>query len=212
MTLGRFFTRYVYIPLGGNRKGFLRGLWNVFIVFCISGIWHGAGWTFVVWGLLHAFAQVLTRLWWKGKEKLGLPEVKNKVVKKLLDGVSVLACFLFVAFAFGIFRAENLTHALGMIKRLALWDDIHVPLEIATFLSFDEINYALRFVGLGSHPLIQMSVFLGIVAVITWVCRNLHKTESKYCASWISIILLGILFVWCVLSMSNVSTFLYFNF
>lgn len=212
MTLGRFFTRYVYIPLGGNRKGFLRGLLNVFIVFCISGIWHGAGWTFVVWGLLHAFAQVLTRLWWKGKEKFGVPKVKNKVAKKLLNGVSVIACFLFVAFAFGIFRAENLGQAIEMIKRLAVWDDIHTPLETATFLTFEEINYVLRFVGLSTNPLIQMSVFLGIVGIITWCGRNICETEPKYQASWLSIILLGVLFVWCVVSMSDVSTFLYFNF
>lgn len=212
MTLGRFFTRYLYIPLGGNRKGFIRGLLNVFIVFCISGIWHGAGWTFVIWGLLHAFAQVITRLWWKGKEKLGLSEIKNKVLNKLWDGVSITVCFLFVAFAFGIFRAESLGQAVAMMKRLAVWNDLHAPLEIATFLSFEEVNYALRFVGLGTHPLIQMVIFLGMVIFITWGCRNISETEPKYTASWLSVILLGILFVWCVLSMSNVSTFLYFNF
>lgn len=212
MTLGRFFTRYVYIPLGGNRKGFLRGLYNVFIVFCISGIWHGAGWTFVIWGLLHAFAQVLTRLWWKGKEKLGLPQVKNRVVKCFLNGVSVLLCFLFVAFAFGIFRAENLGQAMGMIRRLSVLSEFHAPLEIASFLCFEEVNYLLKIVGVEIAPLIQMGITLGIVCFITWRCQNMYETETKYQASWFSIIMLGILFVWCILSMSNVSTFLYFNF
>lgn len=212
MTLGRFFTRYVYIPLGGNRKGFLRGLYNVFIVFCISGIWHGAGWTFVIWGLLHAFAQVLTRLWWKGKEKLGLPQVKNRVVKCFLNGVSVLLCFLFVAFAFGIFRAEDMAHALGLFKQLTVVNGGHISLEIAGFLSFSEVSHVLNVMGHGPHPMIQMSLFLLVVAGITWGGKNLHETEPQYKAGWLSILFYGALFIWCVLSLSNVSTFLYFNF
>ena len=212
ITLGRFFTRYIYIPLGGNRKGFLRGLLNVFIVFCISGIWHGAGWTFVIWGLLHAFAQVFTRLWWKAKEKLGLPEVNNKVVKKLIDGICALVCFIFVAFAFGIFRAESLTHAWGMYKRLAVISGFQVFQEIAGFLSFSEVSHVLDVMGHGAHPMLQMVIFLLVVAGITWGSKNLHETEPKYEAGWLSIFVYGALLVWCVLSLSNVSTFLYFNF
>ncbi len=212
ITLGRFFTRYVYILLGGNRKGFARALINIFIVFCISGIWHGAGWTFVVWGLLHAFAQILTRLWWKGKEKLGLPEIKNKVIKKFADGICVLACFLFVAFAFGIFRAESLSHALGMYKQLAVVNGFHIYQEIAAFLSFSEVSHVLEVLGHGAHPMIQMSLFLLVTIGITWGSKNLHETETEYKAGWLSVLFYGALFVWCVLSLSNVSTFLYFNF
>ena len=62
MTLTRFFTQYIYIPLGGNRRGMARTCCHVMVVFCISGLWHGANWTFVVWGLLHGGAQVLHRL------------------------------------------------------------------------------------------------------------------------------------------------------
>ena len=53
MTLTRFFTRYLYIPLGGSRKGRLRTYGNTLLVFLISGLWHGANWTFVLWGFLH---------------------------------------------------------------------------------------------------------------------------------------------------------------
>lgn len=212
ITLGRFFTRYVYIPLGGNRKGFARGLLNVFIVFCISGIWHGAGWTFVVWGLLHAFAQIFTRIWWKVKELLGLPVIKNRFVKKVTDGISVVVCFLFVAFAFGIFRAESLVQSIEMMKRLAVFNGVHIMVEIASFLCFGEVTYMLNFLGHNAHPMIQMSLFLGIVSVITWGTKNVYETQHQYKASLLSILFYAILFVWCVLSLSNVSTFLYFNF
>ncbi|MBR4084031.1 MAG: MBOAT family protein [Lachnospiraceae bacterium] len=212
ITLGRFFTRYVYIPLGGNRKGFIRGLLNVFIVFCISGIWHGAGWTFVVWGLVHAFAQVCTRIWWKLKEKCNLPQIKNKLIKWFSDLGCMVISFLFVAFAFGIFRADNLTQAWGMIRRLPAISELHPPLEIASFLCFKETDLVLKVLGQENHPLIQMCLFLGIVATITWGGKNVYETEKAYKAGYLSVAIYGVLFVWCVLSLSNVSTFLYFNF
>ena len=62
MTLGRFFTRYVYIPLGGNRRGKMRTLCNVMIVMLLSGLWHGAAWTFVLWGFLHGVGMIWDNL------------------------------------------------------------------------------------------------------------------------------------------------------
>ena len=62
MTLTRFFTKYVYIPLGGSRKGAVRTYVNVFLVFLISGFWHGANWTFVLWGVMHGIFNILTRM------------------------------------------------------------------------------------------------------------------------------------------------------
>ncbi len=63
ITLTRFLTRYIYIPLGGNRKGKYRTYINIMLVFLISGLWHGAGWTFVFWGFLHGLATVINRFW-----------------------------------------------------------------------------------------------------------------------------------------------------
>ena len=61
ITLTRFLTKYVYIPLGGNRRGRLRTYFNILIVFLISGIWHGANWTFILWGGVHGVFVILTR-------------------------------------------------------------------------------------------------------------------------------------------------------
>lgn len=63
ITLNRFLRKYVYIPLGGNRKGTARMYLNLFIVFLVSGIWHGAGWNFVLWGALHGALYLVTRAW-----------------------------------------------------------------------------------------------------------------------------------------------------
>src|SRR5690606_20013214 len=63
ITLSGFFTKYVYVPLGGNRKGNGRTYVNIFIIFLLSGMWHGAGWTFIFWGCLHGLASVIYRYW-----------------------------------------------------------------------------------------------------------------------------------------------------
>lgn len=80
ITLGRFLKEYVYIPLGGNRFGKLLTLRNLFIVAFLSGIWHGAGWGFVVWGILHAFAMCIHRIytwWYEGLESRNTQYLNN---------------------------------------------------------------------------------------------------------------------------------------
>ena len=70
MTLGRFMTNYLYIPMGGNRKGELKTLRNLFIVFLASGIWHGAGWNFIIWGMLHGICILIHRIWKNSGRKM----------------------------------------------------------------------------------------------------------------------------------------------
>ena len=65
MTLGRFMMNYLYIPLGGNKCGLVRTLLNLLLVFIISGIWHGAGWLFLLWGGLHGLCILINRIWSK---------------------------------------------------------------------------------------------------------------------------------------------------
>ncbi|MGX2972794.1 MBOAT family O-acyltransferase, partial [Helicobacter sp. T3_23-1059] len=74
ITLGRFLKECLYIPLGGNRMGKILNLRNLFIVAFLSGIWHGAGWGFVIWGVLHGVAMVIHRIysWWVGNLSLGI--------------------------------------------------------------------------------------------------------------------------------------------
>ncbi|MGJ0364316.1 MBOAT family O-acyltransferase, partial [Aliarcobacter cryaerophilus] len=63
MTLSRFLRDYIYIPLGGNRKGEFRTYTNLLATFLIGGLWHGAGWTFIIWGALHGIALAIHRFW-----------------------------------------------------------------------------------------------------------------------------------------------------
>jgi len=108
VSLSSWFRDYVYIPLGGNRKGELWRKFNVFLVFLLSGLWHGANWTFVVWGLLHGLLVILlTR-----KNKEG----ENR--SWLHTTCSVIVTFILVTFLWIFFRSENLAAAVGYIKRI----------------------------------------------------------------------------------------------
>ena len=108
ISLTRWFTDYVYIPLGGNRKGFVKQCRNILIVFLLSGFWHGASWNFVVWGMIHGIymtaALVMTRIR-KGKRTL-LPPVAGWVVTLLLVNV-----------AWVFFRAPSLAGAWQILKQ-----------------------------------------------------------------------------------------------
>ena len=103
ITLSRFLRDYIYIPLGGNRGGQGRTYLNLFLVFLIGGLWHGAAWTFVVWGALHGFAIVIHRCWQKLNFKL------NKIIAWIIT-------FNFVNFTWIFFRAKSFEDAMKVIR------------------------------------------------------------------------------------------------
>ncbi len=105
ISLGSWFRDYVYIPLGGNRKGAARTWLNLIIVFFCTGFWHGASWTFVLWGLYHGFFSII--------ERLGLEKWLKK--GKLL---SLVYSLLVVNFGWVLFRVENPEQALGYYRRM----------------------------------------------------------------------------------------------
>lgn len=103
ITLSRFLRDYIYIPLGGNRGGQSRTYLNLFLVFLIGGLWHGAAWTFVVWGALHGVAIVIHRCWQKLNFKL------NKIIAWIIT-------FNFVNFTWIFFRAKSFEDAMKVIR------------------------------------------------------------------------------------------------
>jgi D-alanyl-lipoteichoic acid acyltransferase DltB (MBOAT superfamily) len=106
MTLGRFLRDYLYIPLGGNRMGQGRTLVNLFVTFLLGGLWHGAAWTFVVWGALHGAAMALERL-------------LNTFTHTLPRPLAIVAVFLFVTVAWVFFRANDFQAAQRVLAGMA---------------------------------------------------------------------------------------------
>lgn len=110
ISLGAWFKEYLYIPLGGNRKGRIRTYFNLFLVFLTTGLWHGASFNFILWGLYHGLFQIIERL----------------KLKKFLYRYKVFAhgyTILILLFGWVLFRSDNLIQAGVMIRRMVLpWE------------------------------------------------------------------------------------------
>lgn len=117
ISLSSWFRDYVYIPLGGNRVGKFRHLFNLFLTFILSGLWHGASWTFIIWGALHGIYQIFGQLTFKPKKKLYAKmkiNTESSVWKMLKNIVTVIL----VCFAWIFFRANNVADAGTLFVKL----------------------------------------------------------------------------------------------
>ena len=112
ISLSTWFRDYVYIPLGGNRKGALRTYFNLFITMVLSGIWHGANITFVIWGVVHGMGSALNKM---SKDLNKNKDVDNNPYS---SAISIVLNFVFVSLAWVVFRANNLEQALSIYKGL----------------------------------------------------------------------------------------------
>jgi alginate O-acetyltransferase complex protein AlgI len=112
ISLSTWFRDYVYIPLGGNRKGFARNLLNLFIVFFLSGLWHGASWTFVMWGTLHGLAVVFLAT----TRHLNIRFMEGK--NPAMVAMRWLLTFVFVCFTWIFFRANTWADAVYIVQNL----------------------------------------------------------------------------------------------
>jgi len=126
ISLSTWFKDYVYIPLGGNRKGQFNTYKNMFLAMIISGLWHGAAWTFVIWGTLHALGRILTR-------DLERTEYYQKKVPKIIKQILV---FTFVTFAWIFFRAANFSDACLIVSNIFSFDlaDPAIPLLLLALI------------------------------------------------------------------------------
>lgn len=200
MTLTRFLTKYVYIPLGGNRKGDFKTYINIFIVFLLSGLWHGAGFTYIIWGLGHGIFSILTRM-------------RSKVIKKMPSIVDWMITFVFVNIMWVFFRADSVKSALNMLKRVlrlnfgmadeVIMSEFRVPemVAIGKITCLDKISEKL--VGF---------VFIIICMITVLYAKNAQEKCYGDIIDRKHILITAILLVWGICSMTGISTFLYFNF
>ena len=201
MTLTTFLRECVYFPLGGSRKGAARTYGNILAVYLISGFWHGAGWTFLVWGGLHGLAQVAERAWGPSRERL--PRV-------LRWGLT----FLFVNVAWVFFRAPDLTAALELL-RSAVTGGLAMPEAWLAEGLFSKETGALRMLLPVLTPwenaLRLLALYGAGLAAALWP-RTVQARMNDFQPSVRLGIGLGVLMLWCVLSFSGVTTFIYSNF
>ncbi|MDZ4201180.1 MAG: MBOAT family protein [Gallionella sp.] len=125
MTLSRFLRDYLYIPLGGNRKGKSRRYLNLMATMLLGGLWHGAGWTFVIWGGLHGLYLAINHGWQSLRIALG--QDPRAQLSRPMHALSVLLTFLAVTVAWVFFRADSMDSALSMLASMAGLNGIVLP-------------------------------------------------------------------------------------
>ena len=119
ISLSTWLKDYVYIPLGGSRCSKLRNYWNIFVTFLVSGIWHGANLTFIVWGCMHGIFQIIEKMLGQQKCKYGW----------FGKSIKIVVTFIFINFAWIFFRMPTLADACGVISRIF---DPSLPLTMFT--------------------------------------------------------------------------------
>ncbi|WP_223554726.1 MBOAT family O-acyltransferase [Lysinibacillus sphaericus] len=202
MTLNRFLTTYVYFPLGGSRKGEFRTYINILIIFFISGFWHGAGWNFILWGLMHGFASVVVRLF-------------SKTGVKLPYLLSWFITFQFVNIAWVYFRATSLEQANTIISKMFTPN----MESITSFFTEPLTNFAqaeaFSVMGLTLSDPIVIVVGLLITLVFAFTALNSIQLMDKMKFNWGAIIYMQCMIALVLISiyyMQKNSIFLYFNF
>lgn len=193
ITLGRALSTYVYRPLGGNRKGLPRTCVNLFLTFLVSGLWHGAAWTFVLWGALHGLFVVGERIAGKRLERIPGP-------------IRILGTFLIVNALWVLFRAESFSQALavytGMISfgnlDLAQLDSVVGHIAHLNFPAVLDIVYLIGY----------CAILLGIV----FKGKNSFQLLRDFRPDRQRLIAASLLFSVAILCLTRESVFIYFNF
>ena len=220
MSLTGFFTRYLYIPLGGSRKGNLRRYLHIMIVFLVSGFWHGSGVTFLVWGALHGAAYVLvTALLPVRTETEG-----NGVLHRAASVFKTACNYVFVSICYVFFRAPNLADAVQLFSRVTDAAHFRVSETIADAFYLDEIWYVVKVLPLSDWEyrtyLCMAAVLLVSIVLLFFVpdAKALVLRHDKYLQegmrvrSVLFVLLCAALFVWALVSTGEVATYLYVNF
>ena len=188
-TLGAFIMNYLYIPLGGNRKGKGRTYLNLWLCFLLSGLWHGASWNFVIWGALHGLFICADKLF------LG------KVMKKIGTVPSVILTFLTVTVIWVFFRIENLGMAWTFVTRLFAFD----------FSGF-ALNGNAHF-----YTIMVVAALFSFLTLTGWGKKLEHKvyytdfTDRQHIWVWI-VAAFGFIFCVAALNATSFSPFIYFRF
>lgn len=186
ISLSTWFKDYLYIPLGGNRKGEWMKYRNQFIVFLVSGLWHGASWNYVIWGALHGTYQVSASLRDKWFHRAGIALPKNEFTKI----GSIILTFALATFAWIFFRndkapVERSFHIIGKIFTLSWSDTIHTPfttvemwfcLFLIMFLLIKERFYLI----IPTKNTVQFFVLFGLIAFLTYFLGLVTENQFIY--------------------------------
>ena len=230
MTLSRFLRDYLYIALGGNKRGSARRYANLMITMLLGGLWHGAGWTYVVWGGLHGTYLVINHAWERFRIAVGYTN-PGRVWHVFATAITFFA----VAFAWVFFRASSLDSAATIVAGLSGLHGAALPQSLLSAIGLESDGLAA--VGISSYlgggqRFIESCGWTGFAALIAFLAPNAQQIVSRFdpaldfrtsdgsapilplawqpTLSWA--IVVGTLASLCILSLSRPTEFLYFQF
>jgi alginate O-acetyltransferase complex protein AlgI len=189
ISLSSWFRDYLYIPLGGSKTGKWRSVRNVFIIFLVSGFWHGASWNFVVWGGIHACGFLPLLLFDRNRRHVSSIVAGNKRFPDGRELWQMISTFLFVTFAWIFFRIHDIRTAWDYVKRI-FWGSLKQP---AQYLSLPPAKFAL--------------VYIIIVLAADWYFRRNERVLRRL--GWVISLGMG---AWIYFSFKANSSFIYFQF
>ena len=222
ISLTTFFTRYIYIPLGGNRRGKARMYLNFFIVFMVSGLWHGAGFQFVVWGLMHGILFIITRMILDRKlsgqkytDAVGKNEKHEGIIDYFWSIIKGFVTFVYVSAAWVFFRAPSMKDALHLFEDMAQCWFPRFNYGLAKCFNVDELWYVLKILHLdrfnNSIYILMAVILLGLCCLVFFGKKaSAYARECKI--NLFNTLFITILFVWSFLSFEGVATYIYVNF
>lgn len=201
ISLTKFLTKYIYIPLGGSRKGRLFTYVNTMIVFLISGVWHGANWTFILWGAFHGIFMVFDRMF-------------EKHENEIFEPVRWITTFSIINVLWLLFRSDSIAQWYNILKTIFSFGNTSVSNGLISSFVLPEMSFMQNALHLSNFT----SNICGFWMLIFIVCafgicllpeNNYHKIKKS---SMVEMLLAVVAFVWSILCLSGESVFVYFNF
>ena len=201
MSLTSFLTKYIYFPLGGSRKGTIRTYLNIGIVFLVSGVWHGANWTFILWGVIYGILQIIERIF-------------DKNVKKIFLPIMWIYTMIVVNLLWLLFRAPSVSIWAEMIGKMFSFQDMTISSALIDCFVLPETEFIIEMFRLSGVNLavkgLSMLFYIGAAIFICTVPENNFKQAKKLTIP--NMIICGITFVMSLLCLSSESVFVYYNF
>ena len=200
ITLTKFFTKYVYIPLGGSRKGEARTYINTLIVFLISGLWHGANWTFILWGLLNGVFSCMDRL-------------IDKAEKKVPELIRWAFTFVIVNMLMLLVSSESVAQWWNTLQSIFSFGSLHITRDYLNLFSIPEIKVIFDLLGIRREPSngINLLIFVAAAFLLCVVPKSDYGKRKDDRSVW-STLASALAFIWGVLSLGSESVFVYFGF
>ncbi len=220
ISLTTFLTKYIYIPLGGNQKGKTRTYINIMLVFLISGIWHGANFTFILWGVIHGLLCVFDRvvdgkkITSKKSDKVASAKDNGKTCKNKITILKVfraLLTFIAVNFLWLLFRAGSIAEWGSALGKIFSFQSMTLRSNFVELFSIPESSILTS--ALHISPLTSLAAMIIMTALALFICfvpENNYKTQDKI--SWPSLVFAALALLISLLCISAGSSFVYMYF